>query len=253
MTGSRRFEGKTAIVTGGTRGIGREIALRLGREGASVIVVARNATAEQEAFAELGARVRFVVGSVQDPETASRAVAIAEANGGLDVLVNNAGVDHTGDVVTAREAEVRKVLEINFLGALWMLQRAAAAMRRGGGGAIVNVTSRLASIGVPTMSIYAATKGALLALTRSAAVELASDGIRVNAVAPGLTETALFREWIDDQDDPVAFRRQVAATIPQGRFGTPEEVAAAVSFLASDECLHITGASLALDGGYTAA
>lgn len=125
-------------------------------------------------------------------------------------------------------------------------------MAAGPGGAIVNVTSRLASIGVPAMAIYGASKGALLALTRAAAVELAPKRVRVNAVAPGMTRTPLFEAWIAARDDPNAMRERVLADIPQGRLAEPGDVAAAIAYLASDDARHVTGASLPVDGGYTA-
>jgi NAD(P)-dependent dehydrogenase (short-subunit alcohol dehydrogenase family) len=145
------------------------------------------------------------------------------------------------------------VFETNVLGAYRMLTRIARALKARDGGSIVNVTSRLASIGVPTMAVYGASKGALLALTRGAAVELAPYGIRVNAVAPGMTATPLMEAWLADQPDPEASAAEVARTIPQGRVGTPEEVAAAIAYLAADESAHVTGASIPVDGGYTAA
>jgi NAD(P)-dependent dehydrogenase (short-subunit alcohol dehydrogenase family) len=171
--------------------------------------------------------------------------------GHLDVLVNNAGIDFTSDLLETSIEDVRRVLDVNFIGVFTMLAEAARAMR-GRGGSIVNVTSRTASIGIPTMSIYAASKGALLSLTRGAAVDLAQYGIRVNAVAPGLTETPMMRAWVESQSDPSVFRVRLAADIPQGRFASPGDVAAAILFLASDESGHITGASLPVDGGFTA-
>jgi NAD(P)-dependent dehydrogenase (short-subunit alcohol dehydrogenase family) len=117
----------------------------------------------------------------------------------------------------------------------------------------VNVSSRLASIGVPGMTIYGAAKGALLSLTRGAAVELAPRDIRVNAVAPGLTATSMFEEWVASLGEAEPELARITRSIPQGRVGRPEEVAAAITFLASDEAAHITGASLPVDGGYTAA
>lgn len=242
-----RFKGRAAIVTGYTGGIGAATARRLAGEGASLVLVARSRT-----DLELPTEAVTVQGSVAEASTAQRAVEGAlERFGRLDVLVNNAGVDFTSDLLEAEEADVRAVFDTNFFGALLMLQAAARAMPRGG--SIVNVTSRVASIGVPTMTVYGASKGALLSLTRGAAIDLAERGIRVNAVAPGLTATSLFTEWISGQPDPESFRRRVEATIPQGRVGSPEEVAAAIAFVASEEAGHITGASLPVDGGYTAA
>jgi NAD(P)-dependent dehydrogenase (short-subunit alcohol dehydrogenase family) len=248
-----RLDGKAVIITGASTGIGEAIARRLSDEGAKLVLVARGRDRGEALADELGAKTRFVAGSVTDRAVADAAVAAAAELGGVDVLVNNAGIDFTGDLLDVDEADVRQVLETNFFGALWMLMRVGRELRQRGGGSIVNLTSRLASIGVPTMSVYAASKGALLALTRSAAVELAEFGIRVNAVAPGLTDTELMRQWIARQPDPEGFERGLAAAIPQRRFGTPEDVAAAVAYLAADESAHVTGASIPVDGGYTAA
>lgn len=245
-----RLRDKTVIVTGGTMGIGEAIVRRCIDEGARVVVVARNAGRGEALAAELGDRVTFVAGDVTDPATADAAV---EACGRVDVLVNNAAIDHTDDLLEATAEDVRRVFETNMFGALWMLQGVARAMKASGGGSIVNISSRLASIGVPTMAVYSAAKGALLALTRTAAIELAPHGIRVNAVAPGFTATPLYDAWLAEQDDPEAAAAQAASAIPQGRVGTPEDVAAAVAYLAADESGHVTGASIPVDGGYTAA
>jgi NAD(P)-dependent dehydrogenase (short-subunit alcohol dehydrogenase family) len=247
-----RFEGKAIVVTGATAGIGAATARRLAGEGGALVLTGRNREAADALVAELGPeRTCFVGGDVRDPATAERVVATAlERHGRLDVLVNNAAVDHTGDVLDAPVDEVREMFDVNFFGALHMLQAAGRAMR-GRGGAIVNVSSRLAAIGVPTMALYSASKGALLSLTRGAAIELAPQGIRVNAVAPGQTRTPLFDAWAAAEGEDVAAR--AAAAIPQGRLATPEEVAAAIAYLASDEAAHVTGASLPVDGGYTAA
>ena len=245
---------KVAIVTGASEGIGAATARRLRRDGLLQVLVARREEPGRRLVDELGAdRAVFVPGDVADPATAPRAVETAlERFGRLDVLVNNAGVDYTSDLLETPLEDVRRIFEVNVFGAFLVFREAARAMRAEGG-AIVNVTSRLASIGVPTMVVYSAAKGALLALTRGAAIELAPLGIRVNAVAPGFTETPLVTAWLAGQDDPEAARRGATAAIPQGRLGTPEEVASAIAFLASDDAGHITGASLAVDGGYTAA
>jgi NAD(P)-dependent dehydrogenase (short-subunit alcohol dehydrogenase family) len=249
-----KLEGRTAIVTGATEGIGAATVQRLLAEGVRVVAVARGEDAGRRLADGSGGLIRFVAGDIRADDTAARAVAAAtEWTERLDILVNNAARDFTGDLLSASRAEIADVFEVNAIGTLLMLQAAAAKMKELGGGAIVNVTSRLASIGLPSTAVYGASKGAVLALTRGAAVELAPHNIRVNAVAPGLTETPLVTAWLERADDSETTRRQASETIPQGRFARPDEVADAIVFLASDEASHVTGASLPVDGGYTAA
>src|SRR5205823_626645 len=186
-----RLNGKIAIITGATLGIGRATAERFAAEGAKLVLVARRTELGEELVSLLGKdKATFVTGDVADPATAAEAVAVATTLGGLDVLVNNAGIDFTSDLLETALEDVRRVLEVNFIGAFLMLKEAARAMRHKGG-SIINLTSRVASVGVPTMTIYGASKGALLSLTRGAAIDLARYSIRVNAVAPGLTQTPL--------------------------------------------------------------
>jgi NAD(P)-dependent dehydrogenase (short-subunit alcohol dehydrogenase family) len=180
------------------------------------------------------------------------AMSAAGEFGALDILVNNAGIDYVSDLYDTEIDDVRRVLEVNFVGAFRLLQAAARKMR-GRGGSIINVSSRTALVGVPSMAIYGASKGALTSLTRGAAIDLAGDFIRVNAVAPGFTETPLMTSWLTSQDNPGDVRLRTVSQIPQRRFATPEDVAAAILYLASDESTHVTGITLPVDGGYTAA
>ena len=242
---------RTAVITGSTSGIGHQIARRLSADGFNVVITGRDAIRGEEICAELGANAAYVSIDLTKPGApAQLAEAAVEHFGHLDVLVNNAAVDHVGDLVTAPLEGIRQAFDINTIAAIAVLQECAKRMDRGG--AIINVTSRLASIGVPTMSIYSATKGAMKALTTAAAVELAPHNIRVNAVAPGMTRTPLYETWVNDQPNPAQKEAEVVQAIPLGRLATPDDVAAAVSFLASEEASYITGVSIAVDGGYTA-
>jgi NAD(P)-dependent dehydrogenase (short-subunit alcohol dehydrogenase family) len=251
---SGRLDGKVAVVTGGTSGIGETTVRLFVSEGARVVVVARRPGPGDDLVAELGPETtRFLSGDVASEATAKTAINLAESWGGVDVLVNNAAIDWVSPILETSESDVRRVLDTNFIGAFLMQREAARRMLERGRGSIINLTSRNASVGVPTMGLYAAAKGALLSLTRAAAIEWADHGVRVNAVAPGLTATPLVRTWINEQDDPVAFEKAVAAAIPQGRMAQPIDIANAILFLASDESQHITGITLAVDGGYTAA
>lgn len=245
---------RVAVVTGANQGIGRAIAGRLVAEGHRVVLVARDQARNAAVAAELGASAAVTVaGDVSDPATAEAAVAAAlEHWGRIDVLVNNAAVDLAAPLLETTPAQARHATEVNLLGSLFCLQACGRAMRDGGGGAIVNLSSRLAVVGVPKMAVYGAAKGGIEALTRGAAIELAPASIRVNAVAPGFTETPLFTAWLADQDDPEQARAEVAAQIPQGQLATPDDVAEAVCFLAGDGAAHITGVVLRVDGGYTA-
>ncbi|TCO54352.1 SDR family NAD(P)-dependent oxidoreductase [Actinocrispum wychmicini] len=246
-----RLDGKVALVTGATSGIGTAIASRLAEEGAQVLLTGRSATHGTQLARRLPGS-RFHAADLLREDAADELVAsCVAAYGRIDVLVNNAAVDHTGDLVSTPTTEVRETFEVNTFATLRLMQAAGRRMM-GTGGSIVNITSRLASVGVPTMGVYSASKGAVLALTRAAAVELAPYHIRVNAVAPGMTRTPLYQAWLDRLPDPAAAERDVLARIPLGRLASPEDIAAAVSYLASDDAAYITGASLPLDGGYTA-
>jgi NAD(P)-dependent dehydrogenase (short-subunit alcohol dehydrogenase family) len=238
---------RVALVTGASRGVGAVTVDAFLAAGERVVAVSRELPGRRDE------RLVDVPGDLADPATAARVVEAAlEAFGRLDVLVNNAALDLAKPLRDTTVEEARRIFEVNALGPLWLTQAAIEPLAERGG-AIVNVTSRLAHVGVPEMAVYGASKGALRALTHGAAVELAPLGIRVNAVAPGMTETPLFREWVAERDDPAEARAAVEARIPLGRLATPEDVARAILFLASDAAAHITGVTLPVDGGYTAA
>jgi NAD(P)-dependent dehydrogenase (short-subunit alcohol dehydrogenase family) len=250
-----RLDGKVALVTGAAheRGIGRGIVRALAEEGARVAV---NDVAHEEMGEELAQEVggRFYRADVSHRAEVDELVRRVESElGPLDAVVSNAGVADWQPFVEITDSSFDRIVAVNLTGAFNVGQAAARAMvARGRGGRIVFTSSVHVQMPFPTMAVYGASKGALLALTRCAALEWAPHGIRVNAVAPGLTETPLVEAWLAQQDDPDGYRAEVTAQIPQGRMATPDDVAAAVLFLASDDAAHVTGTSLAVDGGYTA-
>jgi NAD(P)-dependent dehydrogenase (short-subunit alcohol dehydrogenase family) len=251
-----RLESKMALITGAGSGIGKVAAERFAAEGASVVVADVDiAQAETVAagIAGSGGTARAVEVDVSDEEQVDAMVAAAlDAYGGLHVVLNNAGIlpDDDGGLRDTPPATWQRVMEVNLKG-VWLGCRAAIpAMLDSGGGSIVNVASFVALMGAATAQVaYTASKGGVLALTREVAVEYARRGIRVNALCPGPIETPLLAELLAD---PVRRERRLVH-IPVGRFGRPEEIAAAALFLASDESSFMTGSALVVDGGITAA
>jgi NAD(P)-dependent dehydrogenase (short-subunit alcohol dehydrogenase family) len=177
---------------------------------------------------------------------------IAEAAsifGKIDIVCNNAGVDLVRTILTTSIEEFDEVMAVNVRGVFVVCREAIAAMRQTGGGAIINIASVAALVGLPRSAAYAASKGAVLSLTRQLAREFAADGIRVNAVCPGSTRTARLEEYLAQQEDRVAALKSVEGLNPMRRVGEPREIAAAVAFLASSEASFITGAEVVVDGG----
>jgi len=240
--------GKAALVTGGSRGIGRAIVIRLATQGADVAFTYKGnaaAAAETTAAVEaLGRRAIAVQADVREFESAEGVVkATVEAFGKVDILVNNAGVTRD-DLIMRMSAEAwREVLETNLFGAFWMVKAVTRPMLKARSGRIVNITSVSGQAGQMGQANYSSAKAGLIGLTKAAARELASRSITVNAVAPGFVLTELTK------DLPEALQAEITARTPLGRFGTTDEIAQAVAFLASDDAAYITGQVLAVDGG----
>ncbi len=238
---------KVAIVTGGGTGIGRAAAEHLIGSGVRVLLVGRRAELLERTAQELGAA--FHACDVSDADAGIVAAAVA-AFGRADLLVNNAAIDGAGaSLPELPESSWTRVLEVNVTAAFRLIQELAAHLRgREAGGAVVNVSSINAIFAEHAFADYNTSKGALLALTRSAAMDLAESGIRVNAVCPGYVETEMTAPYLQDE----GVRQRIARAIPLGRIGSPGEIGAVVAFLLSDQASFITGATIVADGGRTA-
>lgn len=248
-----RLENRRALVTGAAGGIGAAIAGRLAAEGARVLVVdVDGAAAETTAQRIGGGAAAFAADVSSDQQVAAAVAAATDAFGGLDIVVNNAGVGVPGTVVDTDLDAYERVMAINVRGTFLGMRHGVPALRASGGGAIVNLSSIAALVGLPGRAAYTAAKGAIDALTRAAAIDHLPDGIRVNAVAPGTVETPWIDRIVGQTEDPAAEKQRMRERQPHGRFVQPEEIAAMVAFLASDEAASIVGTTMVVDGGMTA-
>jgi 3-oxoacyl-[acyl-carrier protein] reductase len=246
----QRLEGKTALVTGASRGIGAGIALRLASEGATVVVnysgSRGGALAVVEAIVAAGGHASALQADVSDPAACTALVeAVIAEHGAIDVLVNNAGITRDGLIVRMSDEDWSAVIATNLTGVFSVTRAAAKHMMKARTGSIVNVASVVGISGNAGQANYAAAKAGVIGLTKSVARELAGRKVRCNAVAPGFIETDMTAALTEAQ------REGIAGAIAMGRFGTANDVAAAVAFLASDDSAYITGQTLAVDGGMT--
>ena len=244
------LDGRVAVVTGSSRGIGRAIALAYARHGARVVLTSRKQPALDavaEEVAEAGGEAMPVACHTGDPAAIEALVAAVEERwGGVDVLVNNAATNpHFGPVLTAEDSHWDKIFEVNVKGYFHMARAVVPSMRRRGGGAIVNVASIAGRVPHQGLGVYSVSKAAVLMLTKVLAAELAADGIRVNAIAPGLIETRFSQALTEDPQ----ISRRALRSIPLGRFGKPDELTGMALYLASTAASFTTGAVMYVDGG----
>ncbi len=244
-----RLAGKVALVTGAQQGIGKAIALAYGREGASVVVNYLDSQAAAEEIAAqiraLGQRAMPIAGDVAQAADVRRMVEVGESLGGIDILVNNAGIFPRVEFLDMTEAQWDEVLNVNLKGTFLCTQAVAQKLvERGRGGAVINLASSAAFRSSPRGVHYVASKAGIVGVTRATALELAPYRVRVNAIAPGTTDTAQPRYGMSEEELQAAGRQ-----VPLGRMGTPEDVADLAVFLASEAARHITGQTLHVNGG----
>jgi meso-butanediol dehydrogenase / (S,S)-butanediol dehydrogenase / diacetyl reductase len=251
-----RLNKKVCLITGGGSGIGRATALRFAEEGARIAVADKGGASAEKVAAECAAKGAQAIGIEADVAITAdvrRMIDVTlEKFARLDVLVNNAGYGIAGSVLETAEDAWDALMAVNVRGVFLCSKYAIPIMKRNGGGTIVNTASVVAAVGIANRAAYCASKGAVAALTRAIAIDHVGDGIRCNAIAPGTIDTPYFDEILKKSADPEATRKALAARQLFGRLGTPEEIAAGILFLASDESRFATGTILTLDGGMTA-
>lgn len=244
------LKGKSAIITGGVRGIGKAIAAEFCKNGANVLLCYRSSDekAQQTAqeLAQYGTKVELLKGDAADPQTAKDAAAKAkEAFGSVDILVNNAGITRDKLIMRMSDTDFTDVIDANLNGSFYFLSAAAKIMIKQRSGRIINLSSVAGVKGNPGQINYSASKAGIMGMTMSAAKELGRRGITVNAIAPGFIDTDMTAVMTDDQ------KAKIADSISMGRTGKPEDIAKTALFLASDGASYITGQTICVDGGLT--
>lgn len=248
-----RLESKRAIVTGAGSGIGRSIALRLASEGARIVLAdldenAANTVSDEISDDTLVQRVDVTKAADMEALVAR----VVSEWGGLDVMVNNAGVGIAATAEDTSEEDYDKVMDVCVRGTFLGMKYAIPAIRDSGGGAVVNMSSIAALVGLKDRAIYCAAKGAILSMTRAAAIDHVEEGVRVNCIAPGTVDTPWVQRITSGYDDPEKARETMKARQPHGRLVTSDEIAAMAAYLASDEAGSVIGTCMVVDGGMTA-
>jgi NAD(P)-dependent dehydrogenase (short-subunit alcohol dehydrogenase family) len=250
-----RLDGKTALVTGAGSGIGEAIARTLSEAGAMTYVADRDEAGGQrvaDAICATGGRAEFVALDVTDEAACGRMAAmVASRHGALDVLVNNAGIGHVGTIVTTNGDDLDRLYAVNVRGVFNVSKAFIGAMLERRRGSIVHLASIGGVLGIRDRVAYVTTKSAVVGLTKAMAMDHATDGVRVNCVCPGRVETPFVKARLREYPDPEAAYREMSSSQAIGRMGKPEEIAAAVLYLASDEAAFITGTPLLIDGGWS--
>ena len=239
-----QLSGRTALITGASGGIGSAIAKNLSQQGAHVILHGTRAGRLEQLASEIGTNVSVVTANLSDREAVGGLVSeAAKATGAIDILVNNAGITRDNLFMRMKDEEWDDVLEVNLTSSMLLCRSAIRAMMKARWGRIVSISSIVGVTGNPGQTNYAASKAGMIGFSKSLAAEVASRGITVNVVAPGFIETPMTDELTDEQ------KQKLLGNVPAGRLGSSQEVAAAVSFLASEEAAYMTGATLHVNGG----
>jgi NAD(P)-dependent dehydrogenase (short-subunit alcohol dehydrogenase family) len=251
-----RLLGKVAVITGAATGIGKASALLFAQEGASVVLIDIDRDHGEEVAEQIRTsegRASFIRADVSRTEDVRTLVSsVVDLEGKIDVLFNNAAINYFGKITDTAEDDWDRVMNVNVRGVFLGCKYVIPVMQKSGGGSIINTASAAAIVGLKNLAAYTASKGAVLQLTKNLALDYAADGIRVNALCPGVTATEMTLKLIDESPDPSAARRRFDTARPIGRMGEPLEIAKAALFLASDDSSYMTGAHLLVDGGYCA-
>lgn len=248
-----RLAGKRTIITGAGSGIGRAIALRLASEGASIVLADVDEEAAESVADEIDGETLVHKADVTQNGNVEALVGLAVSEwGGLDVMVNNAGVGVAGTAITTTEEEYERVMDVCVRGTFLGMKHAIPAIKDAGGGSVINMSSVAALVGLVDRAVYSAAKGAIYSMTRASAIDHVGEGVRVNCIAPGTVDTPWVARITSGYDDPEEARANMRARQPHGRLVTPEEIAAMAAYLASDESASVIGACMVVDGGVTA-